>query len=40
MEAIVSFLKVGTSPHFKYGYLKVTVKEEIEAVFPLRPVYL
>lgn len=40
MQAIVSFLRVETSPHFEYGYLEVTEKEEVKAVFPLRPAYL
>ena len=40
MQAIVSFLRVETSPHFEYGYLEATEKEEVKAFFPLRPVYL
>jgi len=40
MHAVVSFLRVETSCDFECGYLEVTEKEEVKAVFPLRPVCL
>lgn len=40
MVAIVSFLRVETSPHFECGFMEAKEKEEVKAVFPLRPAYL